>query len=230
MSDKKAHVEESNDVVQKIEGFWKKNQKQLLIAIGAIVVVAGGWYGYQSLVVAPKEQQAAEAIFKAEGYFGKDSLKLALNGDGGSKGFISIINNYSGTKSANLAKYYAGICYLRTGDFNNAVKYLQDFSTDAKQIQMMAYGALGDAYGELNKNEEAITYYKKAAATFEDDQANASEYLFRAGLKLELTGKTSEAAEIYKEVKEKFPQTDKGFQAEKYLYRLSIQPNDFSSK
>lgn len=230
MSEKKVHVEESNEVVHKLEGFWKKNQKQLLIVIGAVVVLVGGWYGYQSMVVAPKEQQAAEAIYKAEGNFAKDSLKLALSGDGSSKGFLYIINNYGGTKSANLAKYYAGLCYLRTDDFNNAVKYLEDFSTDAKQVQMMAYGALGDAYGELNKNEEAVASYKKAAATFEDDEANASEYLFRAGLKLEIMGKTSEATDVYKEVKDKFPQTDKGFLAEKYIYRLSVQPNDFSSK
>lgn len=230
MSEKKVHVEESSEVVHKIEGFWKKYQKQLLIVIGGAVVIIGGWYGYQTMVVAPKEQQASEAIYKAEGNFAKDSLKLALNGDGNSKGFLYIINNYSGTKSANLAKYYAGLCYLRTGDFNNAVKYLGDFSTDAKQVQMMAYGALGDAYGELNKNDEAVTSYKKAAATFEDDEANASEYLFRAGLKLEIMGKTSEAADVYKEVKDKFPQTDKGFLAEKYIYRLSVQPNDFSSK
>ncbi|HNP21975.1 MAG TPA: tetratricopeptide repeat protein [Panacibacter sp.] len=230
MSDKKVHVEESNEVVHKIEGFWKKNQKQLLIVVGAIVVIVGGWFGYQSMVVAPKEQQASEAIYKAEGNFAKDSLRLALNGDGSSKGFLYIINNYSGTKSANLAKYYAGLCYLRTGDFNNAVKYLGDFSTDAKQVQMMAYGALGDAYGELNKNDDAVASYKKAAATFEDDEASASEFLFRAGLKLEIMGKTSEAVDVYKEVKDKFPQTDKGFLAEKYIYRLSVQPNDFSSK
>lgn len=230
MSEKKVHVEESNEVVHKIEGFWKKYQKQLLIVIGGAIVIVGGWYGYQTMVVEPKEQQASEAIYKAEGNFAKDSLKLALNGDGNSKGFLYIINNYSGTKSANLAKYYAGLCYLRTGDFNNAVKYLGDFSTDAKQVQMMAYGALGDAYGELNKNDEAVASYKKAAATFEDDEANASEYLFRAGLKLEIMGKTSEAADVYKEVKDKFPQTDKGFLAEKYIYRLSVQPNDFSSK
>jgi tetratricopeptide (TPR) repeat protein len=180
--------------------------------------------------VAPKEEQAVNAIYKAEANFRKDSLTLALKGDQKSKGFLYIINNYGGTKSANLAKYYAGVCYLRTGDFNNAVKYLSDFSTDAKQIQMMAYGALGDAYGELNKNDEAVSNYKKAAATFDADQINASEFLFRAGLKLELMGKTKEAVDVYKELKEKFPQTEKGYQADKNIYRLSIEPNDFSSK
>jgi len=230
MTEKKVNEAESGDVLIKIESFWKKYQKQLLIVIGVIVLGGGGWYYYQNMVVAPKEDQAADAIYKAQQNFGKDSLKAALNGDGTSKGFLYIINNYGGTKSANLAKYYAGACYLRTGDFNNAVKYLQDFSTDIKQIQMMAYGALADAYSELNKNDDAITYYKKAAETFDQDEPNASEYLFRAGLKLELAGKTKEAVDIYKQLKDKFPSTDRGRQADKYIYRLSIEPNEFSTK
>ncbi|MEP6846120.1 MAG: tetratricopeptide repeat protein [Panacibacter sp.] len=230
MSDKKVQVVESGDALLKLESFWKKNSKQVLIVLGVLVVGIGGWYGYQSFIAEPKEAQASNAIYKAEANFRKDSLTTALKGDSKSKGFLYIINNYDGTKSANIAKYYAGLCYLRTGDFNNAVKYLSDFSTDAKQIQMMAYGALGDAYGELNKNDEAVSNYKKAAATFEEDQLDASEYLFRAGLKLELMGKTKEAVEVYKELKEKFPQTEKGYQADKYIYRLSIESNDLSSK
>ena len=232
MSEKKVQVVESGDTLLKIESFWQKNSKQILIAVGVIVIAIAGWYGYQSLVVAPKEDEAAGYIYKAEADFRKDSLSRALKGstETKSKGFLYVLNNYSGTKAGNLAKYYAGICYLRTGDFNNAVKYLSDFSTDAKQIQMMAYGALGDAYGELNKNDEAVASYKKAAATFDTDQINASEYLFRAGLKLEIMGKTKEAVEVYKELKEKFPQTEKGYQADKYIYRLSIEPNELSVK
>ncbi len=230
MSDKKVVEAENADVLMRVEGFWKKYQKQIIIGVSAIVVVVGGWYAYQNMVVAPKEEQAADAIYKAEQNFGKDSLKAALNGDVTSKGFLYVINNYSGTTSANLAKYYAGVCYLRTGDFNNAVKYLQDFSTDSKQVQMMAYGCLADAFGELGKNEDAINYYKKAAETFDKDEPNSSEYLFRAALKLELTGKNAEAVELYKKLKEKYPQTERGFQADKYIFRLSVEPNEFSTK
>jgi|KBSMisStandDraft_5_1062788.scaffolds.fasta_scaffold84002_3 tetratricopeptide (TPR) repeat protein len=232
MAENKVQVVESGDALLKMESFWKKNSKQILIVLGVIVAGIIGWYGYQSMVVQPKEDDAANIIFKAEQDFRIDSLNLALKGNPAtkSKGFLYIVNNYSGTKAGNLSKYYSGLCYLRTGDFNNAVKYLSDFSTDAKQIQMTAYGALADAYGELGKNDDAITYYKKAAETFDEDQALASEYLFRAGLKLEVMGKTKEAIEVYKQVKEKFPKTDRGALADKYIYRLSIEPNDFSSK
>lgn len=230
MSDKNVH-QVGTDPVLKAKDWWQKNQKVVLIAITALVVVVGGWFAYNAYVVAPNEDKADLAIYNAENYFREDSLKLALNGDNANhKGFLYVIKNYESTKAGNLAKYYAGLCYLRTGDFNNAIKYLSDFSTSAKQVQMMAYGALGDAYSELKKNDDAITNYKKAAETFDSDELNASEYLFKAALLYETLGKNKEAVELYKEVKTKFPATQRGRDADKYIYRLSTESTDVSAK
>lgn len=217
---------ESNDVVLKAQNFWQKNQKTVLVALVAIIVVVGGWFGYNNYILKPKEEKAADTIAKVQEYFRQDSSSLVLNGDGQNKGALYIINTYGGTKTANLAKFYAGVSYLHLGDFANAVKFLKDFSTDAKQIQLLALGNLGDAYSELNQKDEAIATYKKAANVFTTDEANSAEYLFRAALLSETTGKTKEALEIFKEVKAKYPKTDKGFQADKYIYRLSIEKSE----
>lgn len=217
---------EINEALAKAEGVWKNLQKPILAVLVVALVIGGGYYGYKEYIQKPKEEKAADALFKAQQYFAIDSLNLVLNGDGQNKGALYVIKNYGGTKAANLAHYYAGVSYLKLGDFNNAVKYLKDFSTDAKQIQLLALGCLGDAYAELNKKEEAIQAYKKAAATFEEDENNSSEYLFRAALLSETTGKTKEALSLYKELKEQFPKTEKGFQADKYINRLSLEKND----
>ncbi len=153
-----------------------------------------------------------------------------LNGDGVNRGFLYVIKNYGGTKSGELANFYAGNIYLKNNDYNNAVKYLKDFSTDSKQIQMIAYGRLGDAYSELKKNDEAADNYKKAGHTFPEDEFNSSEFLFRAGFLLESLGKNKEAVEIYKEIREKYPRTEKGFSIDKYINRLSVEKNEFSVK
>ncbi len=220
-----AHTE-NNDIVLKAQNFWQKNAKTVLIIVVAIIAVAGGWFGYNNYILQPKEEKAADAIVKVQEYFRLDSSNLVLNGDGQNKGALYIINTFSGTKTANLAKFYAGVSYLHKGEFANAVKYLKDFTTDAKQIQLLAYGNLGDALSELNQKDEAIASYKKAASIFEIDEANSAEYLFRAALLSETTGKTNEALAIYKDLKAKFPKTDKGFQADKYIYRLSIEKSE----
>lgn len=218
-------TEEKNESLVRMQGFWEKYQKPVLIVVAVLVIGIGGWLGYNEYIVKPKEEKAHDAMFRAEEYFKLDSSRLVLNGDGQSKGVLYVINNFGGTKAANLCKYYAGVSYLKMGDFNNAVKYLKDFSTDAKQIQLLAYGLLGDAYSELNKKDDAVASYKKAAGTFETDEANSSEYLFRAALLEETNGKPKEALDLYKEIKEKFPKTDKGFLADKYIARLSIEKN-----
>ena len=230
MADKNEHEVETNETLEVVKGFWERYSKAIIGISAAVILIVGGWMLYKNMVVAPKEERAAEAMYKAEQYFKDDSLKLALNGDGQNKGFLYILKNYDGTKAANLSHFYAGVIYLRTGDFNNAVKHLKDFSTDAKQIQMIAYGRLGDAYSELGKKEDAVDNYKKAARYFPVDEFNSSEFLFRAGYLLESMGKNDDALAMYKELKEKFPKTEKGFAVDKYIYRLSIEKNDFSVK
>jgi tetratricopeptide (TPR) repeat protein len=230
MADTHVHEARPDDVVVKAKTFWAQYQKPVLTIVVVAAAIIGGWFAYKNLIVAPKEEEAQNAMWKAEQYFRVDSLNLALNGDKYNRGFVYIIDNYGSTKAGNLARYYAGVCYLRTGNFNKAVDNLKDFSTSAKQIQMMAYGALGDAFSELNKNDDAVAYYKKAAEEFSSDETMSSEYLFRAALKLETLGKNSDALDLYKELKEKYPNTQRGFSADKYIYRLSIIPNDFSAK
>ena len=204
--------------------FVKNNQKTLSYALSIVVIVIAGYFGYTELYQNPRETKAADAMYTAEKYFAIDSSNLVLNGDGASKGVLYVIKQYSGTPSANLAKYYAGISYYRLNDFNKSIEYLKDFSTSSKQVQAIAYGTIGDAYSELKKNDDAISYYKKAGGHFPEDEAISSEYLFRAASLLELNGKADEAVTIFKDIKSKYPKSEKGFSADKYINRLKVQP------
>ena len=204
--------------------FVKNNQKTLSYALSIVVIVIAGYFGYTELYQNPRETKAADALYAAEKYFAVDSSNLVLNGDGASKGVLYVIKQYSGTPSANLAKYYAGISYYRLNDFNKSIEYLKDFSTTSKQVQAIAYGTIGDAYSELKKNDDAISYYKKAGSHFPEDDAISSEYLFRAASLLELNGKADEAVTIFKDIKSKYPKSEKGFSADRYINRLKVQP------
>ena len=204
--------------------FVKNNQNALTYAITLIVVVVVGYFGYTELYQNPREAKAADAMFTAEKYFAVDSSNLVLNGDGTSKGVLYVIKQFSGTPSANLAKYYAGISYYRLNDFNKSIEYLKDFSTSSKQVQAIAYGTIGDAYSELKKTDDAVSYYKKAGNHFPEDDAISSEYLFRAAALLEINGKVDDAVAIYNDIKSKYPKSEKGLNADKYINRLKVQP------
>ena len=214
-------VQHQPETTDRTQDFWSKYSRPITIALAAILLLVVGYFAYKKFIQEPKEAKASEAIFKAEDYYRMDSLNLALNGDGINHGFVKIADQYSGTKAGNLAKFYAGAAFLQTGDAVKAAKYLDDFETDAKQVQARAYKLLGDAQSEQGKNKEALSNYKKAAKHFESDEANASDYLFMAAYFADRVMKDQkQAIELFTELKNKYPRSEKGFEAEKYLAQL----------
>lgn len=217
-------VKANNEVTaDRTRDFWTRNSRMIMIIGVSLLLLIGGYFAYKNLIQEPKETKASEAIFKAEEYFRADSLQLALNGDGRNPGFLKIISQYGGTRAGNLARYYAGAIYLQMGDAAKAVKHLDGFETDARQIQARAYKLLGDAQAEQGKNKEALANYKKAARHFDSDEMNASEYLFTAAYFAEQVGGDKNGAiEMYRELKSKYPNTRRGFEVDKYLARLGV--------
>jgi tetratricopeptide (TPR) repeat protein len=215
-------IEKSSEerVVDSARDFWGKNNKLITYAVVGLVVVIGGYFAYNNFFKGPAEAKAAEAIWKAEDYFKQDSFKLALNGDGKSPGFLKVISAHSGTKAGNLAKFYAGACYMQLGDFNNAIKQLKDFSTDQVLFELRTAGLLGDAHSELGKKQEAIDYYKKAGNMFDKDDVNSPEYLFRAAMLNQELGKNKEAIELLHQIKDKYPNSQRAFEVDKHLGKL----------
>jgi len=222
MAEKKNVTGDGDEIIAKAQDFWTRYQKQITAVLAVIVLAVGGWYGYKNFVQKPKAAKAVDAMFKAEEYYAMDSLQKALNGDGINWGFVRVIKEYGGTDAGNLARFYAGVSYLRLGDFNNAVKYLKEFSTSQKMVQARAYKLLGDAYSELGKNDDAISHYKKAAEHFTEDRYAAAESLFLAASFAEKIGKTNEAIALYKEVIEKYPNTVSANESDKYLAKLGV--------
>lgn len=226
-----APVIETNEIFEKAKGFWAKFSKPIIYVGSALILVIGGWLGYKYLVLEPKAAKSADVIFPVEQLFdkmtqsgfNKDTINLVLNGGAGiTTGVLKIASAYGGTPAGNRANFIAGACYLHNKDFNNAVKYLKGFSSDATQIQTAAYSMLGDAYAELKKNDDALSYYKKAASVNTKDEFMTSEALYRAAAFAESTGDSKEAIDLYQKNKESFPKNIHIAEIDKSLARLGI--------
>lgn len=217
-------IDQVGNVLTRTEQYIEDNRKVLMIVVIAIVVVVGGYLGYKKLYVAPMEAEAHQEMFMAEQYFAKDSFKLALNGDAQYPGFISIIEQYGSTKAGNLSNYYAGICYLNMGQFDKSIEYLSDYSTDDKMLYPVSQGAMGDANLELGKNEEALSFYKKAADEKPNDFTTPI-YLMKAGFVLEKLNRWEEALATYERIEKEYNRTNEGRKIEKYITRVKIKLN-----
>ena len=206
------------EVYSRTETFIEGNKKPIIIVLLVAILLPLSYYGYKQLFIAPMEIEAQSQMFMAEKYFEQDSLQKAINGDGPNYGFKEIIEEYSGTKSANLAHYYLGICYRNSGDYELAIEELKSFSSGDILISSVALGAIGDSYMELTEIDQAIKYYEKAAS-HKENKLTSPIYLFKAGMAYEDNNDFSTAAEKYNTIKKDFPDSREAQNIEKYIAR-----------
>jgi len=215
-------LENVENVLSKTEKYIEENQKSLTIIVIVIAAIIAGYLGYKKLFLAPAELEAQSEMYVAEKYFETDSFRLALEGDGSYLGFIDIIDEYGITKCANLAKYYAGICYLKLGEYEEAIDNLKKFDSDDVLVGSVAMGAIGDAYIELGQLEEGLEFYLKAAERKKNDFTSAV-YLKKAGLVYEELGDYKKALEVYEKIESQFPKSEESRDIEKYITSVKIK-------
>ncbi|UCH14344.1 MAG: tetratricopeptide repeat protein [Bacteroidales bacterium] len=215
-------LENVENVLSKTERYIEENQKSLTIIVIVIAVIIGGYLGYKKLFLAPTELEAQSEMYVAEKYFEADSFRLALEGDGSYLGFIDIIDEYGITKCANLAKYYAGVCHLKLGEYEDAIEYLKKFDSDDVLVASIALGAIGDAYVELGELEEGVEFYLKAAERKKNDFTSAV-FLKKAGLVYEELGDYKKALELYEKIENQFPKSEESRDIEKYITGMKIK-------
>lgn len=210
------------NALSRTEHYIEENQKSLTIILIAIIVIVGGYLGYKKFYLEPANRDALASMYMAESYFEQDSFRLALEGDGEEYGFLDIIDEFGVTKAANLAHYYAGICYMRTGNHEEAIEYLEQFDADDIMIATVALGAIGDCYLELDDKEKAAAIYMKAGAR-KKNSFTSPIYLKKAGLVLQDLGQYDKALKAFNTIKKEYPNTDEGKVIDKYITALEIK-------
>ncbi len=205
-----------DESASKTEEWVSKNQNYILGVIGVVAVGLLGYLAYDQFVQKPKDAGAANELYYPQQYFDQalnataqqDSLfNLALNGAEGKYGFLDIIDEYPGTKAANLANYSAGMAYLSMQQYQEAISYLGNFSSDDAVLGAMAKGGLGDAFMQLNQPSEALGYYEAAIAHSTNDYTTP-KFLYKAGVTaLELDQK-DKALQYFQRIKDEYSSAD----------------------
>tara|TARA_R110002012_G_scaffold321191_3_gene548012 strand:- start:63606 stop:64379 length:774 start_codon:yes stop_codon:yes gene_type:complete len=207
------------------EEWVSKNQNYILGVIGAIALGALGYLAYNQFIVAPKEVEAGNEMFYAMQDFNQalqntvaqDSLyTLALNGRNGKYGLVDVVDNYKGTKNANLATYAAGMSYLNTQKYQEAIDFLSDYDADDAMTGALAMGGIGDAFMQLNQPEEALEYYEKAM------NANANSFttpmfLQKAGTTALELNKAEVALKYFQRIKDEFAKSSEANMIDVYI-------------
>lgn len=202
------------------EQFIERNQNTIIWVVALIVAIIAGYIGYTRFILAPRELEAQAEMFMAEKYFEQDEYEMALEGDGTYPGFLDVMSDFRMTRSANLAKYYTGIIYLRQGEFEDAIDMLKRFKPRDQIVGAMSFGAVGDAYLELGDMQQAARYYRKAYR-YKPNDFTTPMFLFKAGLLFEEMGEPQEALTVYQRVKMEYANSTEGRNIERYIARVS---------
>ena len=217
-----AGQETLGEAMNKTELFFEKNGRKMTYVFLVLLVIAALIYGYRVLIVHPRAEKAAEMIAEAQNRFDAENpdFELALVGDANGAGFLDVIEQYGSTPSGNLAKHYAGVCYLRLGDLENAAKYLSGYKSvkgiPGAVVNAQNFGLRGDIAVENGDYAEAVKMFGKAVEASENNFTTPL-YLYKKGLALEALGDKAEALKCYRKILSDYPASIESRDAEKLI-------------
>ena len=224
MAEQKNQNEHLNveDALTQSEAFLIKYKNAIIGGVVAVIIIVAGFIMYKNLYAEPREEKAQAALFKGQEYFEQDAFEQALNGDSiGYTGFLKVADEYSGTKAANLAKAYAGICYAQLGKYEEAVKMLDSFNGKDQMVAPAILGAAGNCYAQLDQLDKAASTLLSAADKA-DNNTLSPIFLIQAGEILVKQGKYDDAVNAYTKIKDKYFQSYQAMDIDKYIEQAKL--------
>ena len=224
MAEQKNQNEHLNveDALTQSEAFLIKYKNAIIGGVVAVIIIVAGFIMYKNLYAEPREEKAQAALFKGQEYFEQDAFEQALNGDSiGYTGFLKVADEYSGTKAANLAKAYAGICYAQLGKYEEAVKMLDSFNGKDQMVAPAILGAAGNCYAQLGQLDKAASTLMSAADKA-DNNTLSPIFLIQAGEILVKQGKYDDAVNAYTKIKDKYFQSYQAMDIDKYIEQAKL--------
>ena len=224
MAEQKNQNEHLNveDALTQSEAFLIKYKNAIIGGVVAVIIIVAGFIMYKNLYAEPREEKAQAALFKGQEYFEQDAFEQALNGDSiGYTGFLKVADEYSGTKAANLAKAYAGICYAQLGKYEEAVKMLDSFNGKDQMVAPAILGAAGNCHAQLGQLDKAASTLLSAADKA-DNNTLSPIFLIQAGEILVKQGKYDDAVNAYTKIKDKYFQSYQAMDIDKYIEQAKL--------
>ncbi len=211
--------------VDKTQEFFDRNGKKITAAVLAVAVIVLAGFAYKKLVVEPRAEKASAAMYVAQFRFEQANAdyQLALNGDEEGAGFLDIIEQYGSTPAGNLAAQYAGICYMKLGDWDKAAEYLAKYKATKgvpnKLVNAENLSLQGDVYVQKGDYKKAVSFFEKAAAST-DNNFTTPLYMKKAALAYIASGDKDAAKKLLKRIATEYPTSPEAREAEMYLGEL----------
>jgi tetratricopeptide (TPR) repeat protein len=187
---------------------------------GLVVLVIAGVIYFNNR--AANSEKATTALGEILRYYDKGEYQTAISGvpERNIVGLKEIVDNYGGTHSGDLAKYFLASCYYSLGNYDDALKYFDDFGGSYSPLRASAIAGAASCYEAKGDNGKAAEYFERAASKTSDPQLSP-EYLREAARDYSVSGKKERAIELLKKLKKEYPTSTYAREADRMLAELS---------
>ena len=214
-------IDEINEGLSSFEQKVENNKKVIGYAAVAILVIAAIIFGYKYLYQQPREESSKNEVCQADMNLalGEDSIALAQ--------YKAVADKY-GNANGERAALNAAIILYQKGKFEEAIKYIKEYSGEGTLVGPAAQSLLGDCYVNLKKYDEAIAAFDKAVSLSADNALYTPLFLLKKATVLRELKDFKAEAEILKTIKEKYPEFAANYNVdiEKYLVRAQQQAGE----
>jgi tetratricopeptide (TPR) repeat protein len=191
-----------------------KNAKIATYAVGGVLVLIIGYFGYRQLVWKPANEKSKDAFWPGLNLAAKDSTDQAI------EELKGVVKKYDGKIGGEDAQFTLARQYMAKGEFKKALTQLEGVDLNDTYVAAMTIGLQADCHSEMKDYEKAGTLYLKAADVNPNDFTSPM-YLYKAGLCAEKVKDFEAAVESYTRIKDDYPNYASQKSIEKYIARAS---------
>lgn len=196
----------------------RENVRKVAVLGGALALLMLGIVLYRS-TQASASRQAGQNFEEVRQAYIAGNYQLAAND------FKQFLVRYPDSEYADDAALYLGDSYLRAGDYPSAIKALEEFEGEHGDSPL-AYAAtnlLGAAYEASGNQVKAAEIYGRAHGQAQHDYQRIASLMDRARVYAAQQEK-DKAADAYREIIEKYPESSLAREAKVRLAELSAEP------
>ncbi|TYP95415.1 Tetratricopeptide repeat-containing protein [Fodinibius salinus] len=225
MSKKQVKEELEHDILldtfSKAQSFYDQNRSAIIGAAVAILLIIGGSIGYYYYTSAQEAEAQQLMTNPTKAYLNQD-YQTALTGSEQdfTVGFKQIIDNYSITDAANLARYYAAVCEFNLGNPQNALTYLENYEVPQGIMGVGPISFRGVVLTDIGNHSQAADTYVKAAEWNVNDATTPYNYL-EAAKAFQKAGNNAKAKEYAQKVISEYSNSSQVADAQKVLGMLA---------
>ncbi|MBO4965176.1 MAG: tetratricopeptide repeat protein [Muribaculaceae bacterium] len=190
-------IEQLNEHLTNVSERLVNNKKIIFWVVGAVILVAVLLMSYIFMYQNPQNNDSFDAYNKVE--------LSAANDTVAAMGYKKVADQYGNTKGGNVAALSAGESYYNIGKYQEALTYLQKFSTSDKVLMANVQILIGDCYVNLKKYPEALESFDKGISTADGNDQIVPRAQLKKAVVFDHLKKYAEALQCYETIKSEFP-------------------------